>query len=174
MKGSVEMPDATEVYRRQINELVYVFTQLWIRVGAALPEELAHVRDLVSDFSGDDSGVSNYEQFFRISSNLCHAGSMTMGELAAALSLPQSTATRVVDWLVADGYGERLADSQDRRVVRVTLTETGRKLYLAMEKYIAGKVEYFLEPATDAEKATLFSLIGKVAAGGEMPPATPK
>ncbi len=159
------MPDAAEVYRRQINEMVYVFTQLWIRVGAALPEELAHVRDLVSGFSGDGSGVS---------SNLCHADSLTMGELAVALSLPQSTATRVVDWLVADGYGERLADVQDRRVVRVALTEAGRKLHLAMEEYIAGKVAHFLEPATDAEKAALFSLIGKVAVGGEMPPTTPK
>ena len=46
-----------------------------------------------------------------------------MGELSNALSLPFSTATRMVDYLVARGYIQRLSDTTDRRVVRVALTD---------------------------------------------------
>ena len=52
------------------------------------------------------------------------------------MSLATSTMTRIVDNLVRDGYIERTQDPQDRRVVRVSLTEEGDKLFqIILEVY---------------------------------------
>jgi DNA-binding MarR family transcriptional regulator len=56
-------------------------------------------------------------------------GPMTMNELSEWMNLATSTMTRIVDNLVRDGYIERTQDPQDRRVVRVSLTELGEELF---------------------------------------------
>ncbi len=53
-----------------------------------------------------------------------HEG-MTMQDLSDRMKLNTSTMTRVVDKLVRDGYIERNRSSEDRRVVLVSLTESG-------------------------------------------------
>jgi len=150
--------------RQQIKELVRSFIRLWILVGAALPAELSRVHDFVCGLSGESEGgnAANYEGFFRVSSSLGISGSLTMGELAAGLTQPLSTTTRIVDWLVGEGYVERLPDPQDRRVVRVALTGDGRKMHLAMEKYIEEKVGQIIAPLSVTEKNALFKLVRKV------------
>ena len=63
-------------------------------------------------------------------------GTMTMNALSDWMSLATSTMTRIVDNLVRDGYIARTQDPQDRRVVQVSLTEEGEKLFEAiMEIY---------------------------------------
>ena len=57
------------------------------------------------------------------------AKTMTMNGLSDWMHLATSTMTRIVDNLVRDGYVERAQDPQDRRVVRVALTEKGEQLF---------------------------------------------
>ena len=54
-------------------------------------------------------------------------GEATMNALSGAMSLANSTMTRVVDQLVEKRLVERQTDPEDRRVVRVTLTQTGEE-----------------------------------------------
>jgi DNA-binding MarR family transcriptional regulator len=54
-------------------------------------------------------------------------GQPTMGDLADRLRLSPSTVTGLVDELVLRGLVERLEDAEDRRIVRVALTGTGRR-----------------------------------------------
>ena len=61
-------------------------------------------------------------------------GTMTMNALSEWMSLATSTMTRIVDNLVRDGYIARAQDPQDRRVVQVSLTEEGEKLFLAIKQ----------------------------------------
>ena len=49
----------------------------------------------------------------------------TMGQLAGNLRLDNSTLSRTVDGLVARELVERVSDDNDRRVVKVRLTEEG-------------------------------------------------
>ena len=56
-------------------------------------------------------------------------GGCTLNELAADLYLDKSTASRVVDSLVAKGYAARAAHPEDGRAVRLTPTAAGRRLY---------------------------------------------
>ena len=53
--------------------------------------------------------------------------SITMGELSSALSIDNSTLTRLADRLVKQGFIERARDSSDRRVLNLMLTQAGRK-----------------------------------------------
>ena len=61
-------------------------------------------------------------------------GTMTMNALSEWMSLATSTMTRIVDNLVRDGYIARTQDPQDRRVVQVSLTEEGEKLFGAVKQ----------------------------------------
>jgi DNA-binding MarR family transcriptional regulator len=54
---------------------------------------------------------------------------ITMGELSRRLLVSNGNATAVVDRLVNDGLVRRLTPEHDRRVVRVQLTEVGRRRF---------------------------------------------
>lgn len=57
---------------------------------------------------------------------LARSSSTTAGELAAALDVHQSTATRLCDRLVRKKLARRVADRDDRRLVIIVLTAPGR------------------------------------------------
>jgi DNA-binding MarR family transcriptional regulator len=90
-----------------------------------------------------------------------------MGELSNALSVPLSTATRIVDSLVGRGYLERFSDSEDRRIVRVRLTHKGNQVYKFIDGRIAEHVSGLASSLSRPELATLMKLLGKVAAAVE-------
>ncbi len=52
--------------------------------------------------------------------------SISMNDLSLKMRLAGSTMTRMVDALVQKGLADRQPDAEDRRVVRVRLTESGR------------------------------------------------
>jgi DNA-binding MarR family transcriptional regulator len=56
-----------------------------------------------------------------------HIGSMTLGELAAVEQVSAPTTTRLVDKLQEMGLVTREPDPDDRRVTRVSITDTGHK-----------------------------------------------
>ncbi len=60
-------------------------------------------------------------------------GAMSMNELSSAMNLAGSTMTRVVDQLVLKELVSRAPDEEDRRIVRVTLTELGRRVRADVE-----------------------------------------
>lgn len=103
--------------------------------------------------------------FFNLSSTLFYNENLTMGELSQALSVPLSTATRMIDWWVENEFATRSNDPEDRRVVRIALTDTGRKLHKLIEKLISESARQCLNCLTPKEQDTLLTLIRKVAQG---------
>lgn len=57
-----------------------------------------------------------------------------MNELSEAMGITGSTMTRIVDPLVHKKLVQRKPDEEDRRIVRVSLTESGRELRSTLEK----------------------------------------
>ena len=53
----------------------------------------------------------------------------SMGELCKIANVKMPSMTEVVDRLVAEGFVERVRDTDDRRVVKVQLTEEGKKAH---------------------------------------------
>ena len=91
-------------------------------------------------------------------------GSVTMGELADALgATSMSTATQMGDRLARLGLVQRAHDSQDRRVVRLSLTARAHTL---LERSLAARrraLKQALSSLDDEELATLVELTERVA-----------
>lgn len=68
---------------------------------------------------------STLEQW-RVMRALADAPGLSMGEIAAALEIPQPTLTRVVDSLVDSALLYRTQSAEDRRKVSVHLSTLGR------------------------------------------------
>jgi len=147
-----------------IASLVHDFQQIGIKFDAMLPKDLEQLRDLLDGIQIGDkpNRLINYNLFSRISFNLYRVTNMTMSELSHALSVPFSTATRMVDWFVDNGYAQRLPDPEDRRVVRVALTDSGRELYQTTERYMVQHFRLMLSPLTVKEQNILLTIMEKV------------
>jgi DNA-binding MarR family transcriptional regulator len=87
---------------------------------------------------------------------------VSMGELSRFLDVPLSTATRMMDWLVKSGYAERLPDPQDRRVVRVGLTQNGRQIYQGVNAMMRAQVEKWLRNFTREECQIMTALLKRL------------
>ena len=86
---------------------------------------------------------------------LAQAGEPKISELAAVLSLDESTVTRLVDKLEAAGLAERRRSTSDRRSTSVVITKDGRKVVArAREHQRAFMIEVLA--ALDPEERTEF------------------
>jgi DNA-binding MarR family transcriptional regulator len=166
------MPSAPSgTHTAAMAEIARQFIQLAPRLKATMPEddELIQVREqLFALHTGARPEFGDVGLFLNLSLALDqHDGPISMGDLSRALSVPLSSATRVVDLMVKSSFVERLPDPDDRRVVRVALTETGRAMYRAVNTAIQRRVERMLRPFTPDERETLIALLRKLVAGLE-------
>ena len=144
-----------EAYVERIASIVGGFVVVWNKFEGMLFDELAKTK-------GNEGVYSNYGLFYRISSNIYPGNDLTMGELSNTLSVPLSTATRMVNWMVTDGYIKRLPDPEDRRIVRVALTEKGLEMHNTIRSYTEERVGTILSSLSTEEQITLLQLIDKV------------
>lgn len=140
------------------------------RVMATLPEALVQRKERMDKLhlgDGPKRTTTDNDLFYRIGMVILlrHKGPITMGQLSKELIVPLSTATRIVDRLVEGGLAQRVADPADRRVVRVTLSEEGRKLCRVMHEYMRQHVGQLLSPLKAEEREQLILLLRKVMNG---------
>ena len=156
-----------ELDSNQVTAVVHGFMQVWNKFEGTLSKELSQIQENLQGMhpQREHQPNTNYELFYRACNSIYPKGNMTMGELSNALSVPLSTATRIADWLVDNGYIQRLADSDDRRVVRVSLTDMGRELFKAIDRYIRDRMLQILSGLTAEERTILLTLVAKVVSG---------
>ncbi len=80
-----------------------------------------------------------------------HDGPLPMRGLAEAMDVSQASATGIVDRMEQRGLVERQRDEEDRRVVRVAVTDEGRNLIAGMVAQRRDRMAQVLETFTDAE-----------------------
>jgi len=148
----------------QAAAIVRDLVRLRPRLKLALPPDLARAK---AQFDTLDS-AGDHNTLFQVGVVLSSQQEpLSMGELSKALDVPLSTATRIADWWVKNGYVERSPDPKDRRVVRVALTRSGRDLLKAGNKLICQRVEQVLRRFTPEERETLVVLMRKLVASLE-------
>ena len=135
----------------------------WLVIDEMLPIQLQPIRDGLKrqrTRSGTGTRLStNFMMFTSTAGILDRDGPMTMGQLSKATSIPQSTATRMVDWMVDNGYVERFHDTEDRRVVRVRLTENGRELLLAAREQLRELAVTIVKRVPAIQRTALFFML---------------
>ena len=135
------------------------------RFKVVAPENMAALKKQIHESkpSGKDSGIEDAGLFYNTASIFFrYDGPITMGELSRDLEVPLSTATHTMDWLVNNGYVQRLPDPKDRRVVRVELTGQGKETFQAIRTFMLARVEQAMSPLNPAEQKTFISLLNKV------------
>lgn len=82
-----------------------------------------------------------------------------MGDLADALRIDPSSATRAVQRLVRAGLAERSASPGDKRVVMVSATQAGHQRHAAAARRRSEALARILAAYDPAERATLVDLL---------------
>lgn len=83
--------------------------------------------------------------------------------LAQQLGVDRTVMTYLLDELETEGLVERRPDPADRRARRITLTSAGRERLCALERALRAAEEQLLEPLDAEERATLRTLLLRVA-----------
>lgn len=97
--------------------------------------------------------------FYRLTRRLRSSPSgMNMRLIAEAMGVPVSSATRFVESMVQRGLFERHPDAHDRRLVIVQLTETGSRVFAAMDSNLRDLLGGMLSQFTPQERQQLLVL----------------
>ncbi|MEW1962612.1 MarR family transcriptional regulator [Microbacterium sp. NPDC077644] len=91
------------------------------------------------------------------------ADPLSVSELGEAIGVDQPRASRLVQQGVQRGLVQREADPEDARRTRIALTDDGRRIAKGMRGERRQLLSKALESFTDAEKAELARLLGKLA-----------
>jgi DNA-binding MarR family transcriptional regulator len=116
--------------------------------------------------AGDEVTLPQYRALVVLAAR----GPQGTAELAAALTVNPSTATRMCDRLVRKGLVRRHRQAGDRRAVRIALTATGRDLVDEVTRRRRAELARLLEvlPA-DQHEAVIAAFRAFAAAAGELP-----
>jgi DNA-binding MarR family transcriptional regulator len=94
---------------------------------------------------------------------LAEAGEPKISELAAVLSLDESTVTRLVDKLEAGGLAERRRSTSDRRSISVVITKAGRKVVSCAREHQRALMVEVLAVLDPEERIEFIRLTAKAA-----------
>lgn len=90
------------------------------------------------------------------------AESISMNDLSLKMKLASSTMTRMVDQLVQKGMVDREPDAEDRRVVRVRLTEWGSQARQQLQETLQGFFTQVLEDLPESEREPVVQNLEKL------------
>ncbi|MFJ4685063.1 MarR family winged helix-turn-helix transcriptional regulator [Streptomyces sp. NPDC091377] len=93
-----------------------------------------------------------------------------MADLAARLEVVPRAVTTLVDGLEASGKVRRAPDPESRRVIRIELTEDGRKALRELRDARRAAAQEILAPLTADQRSQLAGLLDTLIDGGPVGP----
>ncbi len=85
-----------------------------------------------------------------------------MRDIAEYLNVPMSTCTGIVDKLVEKGHLVRFHSEEDRRIIKVTLSEVGKTSFHLMKSTLFNMGNTMLSDLNKSEQENLITLLEKV------------
>ena len=130
-------------------------TSLWIRF---LRFNLVSNKRLQDDLERLDL---TSPQFY-VLATIGYAGGLPFGEIGEKMMVTVSNLTGIVDRLEEKRLVVRERDAHDRRVVRVTLTEKGLKVYRNTIPLFEKSISQFFSPLNKTQQKELAALLRKL------------
>ncbi len=125
---------------------------------AVAARSLAHVTD--------DVTLAQYRALVEVASR----GPLRLADLALALRVDRSTATRMCDRLIRRGLVSRRRVTEDRRAVRISLTPAGRELVAEVSRHRRAEIGQIVARMPRADQAMVAEALHSFAqAAGEVP-----
>ncbi len=150
----------TEVVADRFIDLIQDFIRL--RPNLVMPEHIVRFKQQMEKLRGSGN-PEDHIFLLRVFVGLAHSDTpLTMGELSAALNIPLSSATWIVDWLVRGRFLERTNNPEDRRVVLVRMTRDGEQFFQTAMDYNKKRIAHLMEKFSPEEQDQLLRLMGKL------------
>ncbi len=130
------------------------------------------VQDILKQFQYVNAAAANGPhvelnmQELRVVEFLGNGGPRMMRELAEYLTVAVNSVTSIVDHLEAKGLVHRQRSEEDRRVIRVELTESGREIYQSAVEVNLRLFRSMLGALTEDEQEIFMVLFRKIARAG--------
>jgi DNA-binding MarR family transcriptional regulator len=161
----VDIEQQSSVDADQVTQFVQYMAGLIPKAKSAPPELLVRLMTQLGPVLSKNKPRINAHPFtfYLMGSILYRDTNPTMRELSRALSVPLSTASRMVSLWVDNGWARRLSDPLDRRIIRVALTDSGRRFHNVMQDFLGQHARTILACLTAEERIILLTLLGKVA-----------
>lgn len=109
-----------------------------------------------------DKGLDLRFNQFLILKRLAMLGPMSATELARAVELDGGAMTRQLDQLERKGYLRRCPHEQDRRALRIELTDAGKELWQQLRRCGQRVMRTAEAPLAPAERAQLRELLERI------------
>ncbi|HOA19279.1 MAG TPA: MarR family winged helix-turn-helix transcriptional regulator [Sedimentibacter sp.] len=94
--------------------------------------------------------------------NIGYSTERTMSDTAKAVKVTSGTLTTAIDNLIKKGYVERRRSSEDRRVVKIRLTEKGKAAYKSHEDFHKDLVISALQQLNSEEEEVLIRVLTNI------------
>lgn len=95
---------------------------------------------------------------------LADLGKASVSQVAAKLQVTPSAVTYLGDGLVRAELVERIGDQEDRRVVWLTMTEKGRRVFAELQRRRREEIERLTNRLSEEEMETLVTILDKICA----------
>lgn len=89
---------------------------------------------------------------------------ITMGELAARMKVTPATATAAVNRVVLNGWAVRVPDERDRRMIRLRVTNHGRRIHEYYQEFRSQFATRLLSRLSPDEAERLVELLERLTA----------
>ena len=130
-------------------------TSLWVRF---LRFNLLSNKKLLEDLEKQDLTAPQ----FYVLATIGYMGGLPFSDIGKKMMVTVSNLTGIVDRLEEKGLVVRKRDARDRRVVHVTLTENGMKLYKSAIPFFEKSVAQAFSPLNKSEQKELAYLLRKL------------
>jgi len=130
------------------------------------------VQEILKQFQSVNAAAANGPhvelnmQELRLVEFLGNEGPRMMRELAEYLAVAVNSVTSIVDGLESKKLVKRHRSDEDRRVIRVELTEPGRRMYAGLVEANLRLFRSMLGPLSEEEQDMLMVLFHKIARAG--------
>jgi MarR family transcriptional regulator, organic hydroperoxide resistance regulator len=93
---------------------------------------------------------------------LCESDCCKMTDISRTFDIKLSSVTGMMDRLEHEGYVKRIRDKDDRRIVRVTITDKGKKAVNEVKNKRKKHLEFVLKILTGEERRSLVGIMKKI------------
>ena len=115
-----------------------------------LTYDLVHYCGICDRVCVEELGVTVSQGYILLA--LPDTGSVTMNDLSVRMRLANSTMTRMADQLIQKRMITREPDPEDRRIVRVRLTEQGQDVKIRLKRAMQDLFSQILEDIPEGER----------------------
>jgi DNA-binding MarR family transcriptional regulator len=88
-----------------------------------------------------------------------HSGNLQTSEIGRRLGISSPNMTPLIDRLIEKGYAERLSDSKDRRVIKIGISEKGRRFVAGRRRLARNEIKRNLSTLSLEEVVVLSTAI---------------